>query len=361
MTEQSTRQARSSRFSGTAEVSPEASFDMKSLERFLGRAIPGFEGPIEARQFRGGQPNPTYLLEARGAKYVLRRRPVGIPDASAHAMDREYRVLNALRHTEVPVPGVIVYCSDASVIGSEFFVMSFVQGSIYWDLQLPGLSRATRGQIYDAMNATLACIHRLDPVAIGLGDFGKPANYIGRQVARWTRQYREAVRAPISSMEALAGWLPQHLPADECALINGDFRLDNLIFYPDEPRIAAVLDWELSTLGHPLADLASHCIAWRLAPGILAGILGENLPGLGIPTEGEYIAAYMKRTGRTQSVNMEPFFAFAMFRLAAILFGVAARGERGSGTNDFAKDFGVAAHSVASEGWRIAYESDEKG
>lgn len=345
---------RAARFAGTTPVSA-CDINVPELASYLKDQLDGFSGPLEVRQFRGGQSNPTYLLETPDRRYVLRRRPGGIADNAAHAVDREYKVLKALGDTGVPVPSALLLCRDAAVLGSQFYVMSFVEGRLYWDLSLPGLKPSERAVIYDAMNGTLARLHMLDPVGLGLADYGRPEGYLARQVARWTREYQKTTPEPIAAMERLAAWLPEHLPADETALIHGDYRLDNIILHPSEPRILAVLDWELSTLGHPIADLAGHCVAWHLTAGTLAGLAGEDLAVLGIPSEQSYIGAYLSRTGRGGLDDLEPFFAFAMFRLAAILLGVAKRGEQGNATNESARDFGVAAGEVAELGARFTH------
>jgi aminoglycoside phosphotransferase (APT) family kinase protein len=350
----STAPARALKFAGTTPLEDPAQLDLRALERFLGKSVAGFVPPVEARQFRGGQSNPTYLVETGGGRYVLRRRPHGVADASAHSIAREYRVLTALEHSDIPVPRPLALCRDPEVIGSEFYVMEFVDGRLFWDLELPALDPADRAAIYDAMNATLARLHTLDPASVGLSDFGKPAGYVARQLERWTRQYRTAVARPVPAMEKLAAWLPAALPGDEVALIHGDYRLDNIILHPTEPRILAVLDWEMSTLGHPIADLVAHCIAWKLQPGIVAGLAGLDLGSLGIPDETSYIDNYFRRTGRGKPERLDWFFAFGIFRLAAILFGVAARGLQGNATNAAAREFGVAADEIARDGLRIA-------
>ena len=250
----------------------------------------------------------------------------------------------------MPVPGALLLCQDLSVIGSPFYVMDFVAGRLFWDLELPGLEPGERAAIYDAMNATLANLHTLDPASLGLSDYGRPEGYVARQVKRWTREYRDKAGEPIPAMDLLAAWLADHLPADQSRLIHGDFRLDNIILHPTEPRILAVLDWELSTLGHPIADLAGHMLAWHLRAGTLAGLAGEDLAKLGIPDEKSYVRRYLDRTGYEAAEDMAPFLAFAAFRIAAILIGVAKRGEDGTATNTAARDFGIAAREVAALG-----------
>jgi len=340
---------RASRFAGTVPV-PGHDIDVEALAAYLRRNLDGFSPPLLLCQFRGGQSNPTYMLETPGHRYVLRRRPVSVPDRAGHAVDREYRVLRALQGSGVPVPRARLLCQDPAVIGSPFYVMDFVDGRLFWDLDLPGLEPAERAAIYDAMNATLARLHTLDPADLGLSDYGRPEGYMARQVARWTREYRDKASKPMPAMDVLADWLADHLPADQPSLIHGDYRLDNIILHPTEPRILAVLDWELSTLGHPVADLAGHCLAWHLRAGTLAGLAGEDLAKLGIPDEKSYVRRYLDRTGYEAAEDLAPFLAFAAFRNAAILIGVAKRGEEGTATNTAARDFGIAAHEVAELG-----------
>jgi aminoglycoside phosphotransferase (APT) family kinase protein len=346
--------ARATRFSGTAPVA--GTLDLRALEGFLQREVAGFAPPLRVSQFRGGQSNPTYLLETGGGRYVLRRRPFGIEDGAAHSIEREYRVLGALKDSEIPVPRVFALCTDERVIGAHFYVMQHVEGRLFWDLDLPGMGASERSAIYDAMNSAVATLHLLAPDKLGLADFGKPQGYLARQLARWTRQYRSAAGAPDAAMEELAERLPGQLPADETALLHGDFRIDNLILHPTEPRILAVLDWEMSTIGHPLADLISNCIAWRIPPGVLPGLAGRNLAALGIPTEEQYIRSYLKRTGKRMPQNLEWFFAFGAFRLASILCGIAARGRQGNATNSAAAEFGAAAHEIARAALATARE-----
>ena len=257
--------------------------------------MPGYRGPAHLVPFEGGQSNPTFRLEAPSGRYVLRRKPAGQLLASAHAVDREFRVMRALATTAVPVPHVHALCEDTSVIGSAFYVMDHVEGRILWDARLPGLSPAERRAVYASMNATIAALHSVDPASVGLGDFGRPGNYLSRQIARWTTQYRASETTPIEAMDRLIEFLPQHIPEfDTTAIVHGDFRLDNLLLHPTEPRVVAVLDWELSTLGHPLADFAYHAMAWRLSPELFRGLAGTDLASLGIPDEATYVAEYCR-------------------------------------------------------------------
>ncbi|MDE2121742.1 MAG: phosphotransferase, partial [Betaproteobacteria bacterium] len=289
-----------------------------------------------------------------GRRYVLRRKPPGKLLPSAHAVDREYRVMSALAGSDVPVPRMRVLCTDESVIGTAFYVMDWVAGRIFWDPRLPGLAPAERSALFDEMNRVIAALHRVDPQAAGLGDYGKPGQYVARQIARWSQQYRASQTEPLPAMDRLMEWLPEHVPpGDEVAVVHGDFRMDNLIFHPTEPRVLAVLDWELSTLGHPLADFAYHCMAWRLGPGQFRGMAGEDLAGLGIPSEADYVAAYCRRTGRAQVAReqWEFYLAFNMFRLSAILQGVLARALQGNAASAEALDAGARARPLAEAAW----------
>lgn len=317
---------------GTTPVRAGYAFDEAALARWMGEHVPDFAGPIRVEQFRGGQSNPTYKLVTPTRSYVLRRKPPGTLLPGAHAVDREARVLQALGGAGFPVARVHALCSDDAVIGTWFYVMDMVEGRVFWDAGLPDVARDQRPAFFDAMNAAMAQLHSFDPVTIGLGDYGKPGNYFARQIARWTRQYLEdtdAGRNP--DMDALVEWLPANIPAgDETSVVHGDFRCDNMIFHPTEPRILAVLDWELSTLGHPLADFAYHAMMYRMPPQIVAGLKGADLAALGIPGEADYVAAYCRRTGRAGIADYEFYIAFNLFRLAAIFHGIKGRVIRGT-------------------------------
>jgi aminoglycoside phosphotransferase (APT) family kinase protein len=343
----------STRYSGT--MPPAEPLATARLESWLAVHVPGFRGPLAIEQFRGGQSNPTYKLAAGSGVYVLRRRPFGRLLPSAHAVDREFRVLRALQGTGVPVAAVQALCEDDSVLGSAFYVMDYVEGRIFWDPRLPGLSPAARGGLYDSVNETIVRLHRIDPDAVGLGDYGKRGSYMERQVSRWSRQYRASETAPIPAMDKLIEWLPRQLPPEgETRIVHGDFRLDNLIFAPDAAHVAAVLDWELSTLGDPLADFAYHLMAWRLAPDLFRGLAGADLAALGIPGEAEYVAAYCRRTGRARIENLDYYIVFGLFRLAAILQGVARRALEGTASNPNAAEVGARARPLAEQAWELA-------
>ena len=339
----------------TREVAPALAFDAAALSDYLRAHLPDAQGPLRVEQFKGGQSNPTYMLTAaNGRRYVLRRKPPGKLLPSAHAVDREYRIMRALAGSGVPVPGMHVLCLDESVIGTPFYVMDFVDGRIFWDPLLPGMQPAERTAIFDEMNRVIAALHSVDYTALGLADYGRPSQYIARQVARWSQQYRASETEPIDAMDRLIAWLPAHIPpGDETAIVHGDYRLDNVIFHPTEPRILAVLDWELSTLGHPLADFAYHCMAWRLSPGQFRGLIGGDLAALGIPSEGEYVARYCARTQRppVSQADWEYYAAFNMFRLAAILQGVLARALQGNASSSQALEAGRRARPLAEAAW----------
>ncbi|MBS0420409.1 MAG: phosphotransferase family protein [Proteobacteria bacterium] len=295
---------------------PSLPLDVAALDSYLTDVIAGFRGPICARPFVHGQANRTYLLETSHERYVLRRKPPCVLP-SANAVEREFRVMRALLPTEVPVPRTLCYCDDSTVIGTPFYVMEYIEGRVFEDVRLESLAPDERKAIYAALNRVIAALHSVDPERAGLGDFGKPGGYVGRQVARWTRQYRACEAQRIEAMEQLIAWLPQHTPAQQpCRIAHGNYRLDNVIFHPREPRILAVLDWELATLGDPLADFVYHCMPWRVAP---------ELTGPGIPTESAYVRAYCERTGRAAVEHFDFYMAFGMFRRAALLRGVAAQ------------------------------------
>ncbi|HEY6133531.1 MAG TPA: phosphotransferase, partial [Rubrivivax sp.] len=316
------------RFTGTRPVAEQHRFDMGALQAWLQRHVPGFTGPLDVAQFRGGQSNPTFKLITPGATYVMRSKPG--PAArllpSAHAIEREYRVMAALAASGVPVPTMLALCVDEAVIGRAFYVMSFAAGRVLWDQALPDLSRSERAAIYDEMNRVIAALHRVDVGAAGLADYGKPGNYFGRQIGRWSKQYLASVTQPIEAMDHLMAWLPAHMPASaldasKVAVVHGDYRLDNLVFHPTEPRVLAVLDWELSTLGHPLADFSYHCRSWHIPPGTFRGIGGLDHAALGIPLEADYVRRYCERTGlATPDALAEDwnfYLAYNLFRIAA--------------------------------------------
>tara|TARA_R100000005_G_scaffold96585_1_gene84817 strand:- start:4879 stop:5949 length:1071 start_codon:yes stop_codon:yes gene_type:complete len=345
----------STQFSGTMEVRERHRFDVAALEEYLKKNIVGFKGPLDVAQFKGGQSNPSYMLKTPEKQYVLRRKPPGKLLPSAHAVDREYRVLTALARTDVPVPKTYCLCEDENVIGTIFYVMEFLNGDIEWDPSLPGYSKAGRVAAFDSMNASLAALHMVDYKAAGLEDFGKPTDYIARQVNRWTKQYRASETEKIEAMENLMAWLPDNIPAaDETSIVHGDYRLDNTVLDKESHRVIGILDWELATLGHPLADFSYHCMTWRLEPELFRGLKGLDLPALGIPTEEQYVKMYCERTGRDGIENWDFYFAYNMFRLAAILQGIVGRVKEGTASNKNAADVAVRVKPLAVRGWEQA-------
>jgi len=324
--------------------------DTQGLGKYLAGRIEGFAGLQSAEKFVNGQSNPTFLLTTNGGKYVLRRKPPGRLLKSAHAVDREFRVISALADTDVPVAKAYHLCEDDSVIGSMFYIMSFVDGRIFWDPALPDIKNTDRAAIYEEMNRVLAALHSVDFSAVGLSDFGKPGSYFERQVGRWTKQYLAAETEVIEPMDMLIRWLPEHTPADDgqVALVHGDYRLDNMIFHPTESRILAIVDWELSTLGHPFADLAYQCMQWRLPnAGISRGLADMDRAALGIPTEPDYVERYCQRTGRDGIPDWTFCLAFSFFRLAAIVQGVLKRSLDGNASSARATEIGKMARPLA--------------
>lgn len=354
-------------FDGTKPVSPAHAFDTQALEAWLTQRLPDFRGPLQVDMFKGGQSNPTYKLATPTQSYVMRAKPGPAAKLlpSAHAIEREFRVLSALRQTDVPVADMHVLCEDESVIGRAFYVMAFVPGTVYWDQSLPGMSPAQRRGIYLEMNRVLAALHKVDHVAVGLEDYGKPGNYFERQIGRWSKQYLSSVTQPISEMDALIEWLPANIPASALAdtrpaIVHGDYRMDNVMFAPDQPTAWAVLDWELSTIGHPLADFSYHCMSWHIEPGAFRGIAGLDLDSLGIPSEEEYIRLYCERTGFIQPDQLKAdwnfYLAYNMFRLAAILQGIAKRVEAGTASSAQALQSAAGAVPMARKAWQLAQQ-----
>jgi aminoglycoside phosphotransferase (APT) family kinase protein len=343
---------------GTGPVRAGQGFDEAALVRWMAENVAGFAGPLTVEQFKGGQSNPTYKLVTPAKNYVLRRKPPGELLPGAHAVDREALVQARLGAVGFPVSPIHGLCTDDTVIGTWFYVMDMVEGRIFWDASFPEVSRQERPAYFDAMNATLARLHGLDPAAVGLGDYGKPGNYFARQISRWTRQYLgDEAAGRNADMDALIEWLPANVPAgDESSVVHGDFRCDNMIFDPSEPRVVAVLDWELSTLGHPLADFANHAMMYRMPADIVAGLKGRDLAALGIPSEAEYVAAYCARTGRAAIPGYEFAVAFNLFRLAAIFHGIKGRVIRGTASSAHAAQ--RAEHFPALA--RMARESMEE-
>ncbi len=352
-----------SMFSGTMAVPQRHQFEVGALEAYLKDRLPDFAGPLELEIFKGGQSNPTYKLITPGRTYVMRAKPGPVAKLlpSAHAVEREFRVLEALGSTDVPVGKVYCLCEDESVIGRAFFVMEFVDGRVLWEQSLPGMSTSERAAVYDEMNRVMALLHTVDFDAIGLSSFGKPGNYFARQIGRWSKQYQASETEKIDEMDRLIEWLPQHIPAgDETSIVHGDYRLDNLIFARDEPRILAILDWELSTLGHPLADFSYHCMSWHIPPGQFRGIAGLDLPALGIPDEQAYIRKYCERTRRDPAQLLEHwdfYLAYNMFRLAAILQGIVKRVVDGTASNSRAPETADRVRPLALQGWALAQRS----
>ena len=310
--------------------------DTSALDAWASARLKGYVGPSQARKFADGQSNPTYLIATPGARYVLRRKPPGKLLRSAHMVEREYRALAALAASGFPAPRALALCEDESVVGSVFYLMSHIDGRIFWDPAMPGSTREERAGVYDAMNEALARLHAIDVAAAGLGDYGKPGNYFARQLQRWSEQYRASETDEIADMNRLIAWLGAHAPADDgrVALVHGDWRIDNMIFANDAPRLIAVLDWELSTLGHPFADLAYQCMQWRLPnAGEFRGLAGVDRAALGLPDEAAYVAAYCRRA-RLEGIPAWPFLiAFSFFRIAAIVQGVYKRALDGNASN----------------------------
>jgi aminoglycoside phosphotransferase (APT) family kinase protein len=351
---------RQSAFSGTREVAERLRFDAARLENYLREQVPGFAGPIAVSQFKGGQSNPTYLVETASRRYALRRKPPGKLLPSAHAVDREYRIISALHAQGFPVAEPALYCADETVIGTAFFVMAYVAGRVFWEPHMPASDPSERAAVYDAMNATLARLHTFDPAAIGLSDYGRGENYVARQVERWSKQYRASETAPIEDMERLIAWLPAHLPPPQAPrVVHGDYRLDNMIVAPDAAKILAVLDWELSTLGDPLADFSYHLMQWHM-PQAEAGtgsLLGLDLAALGIPTQKDYVAAYVARTGLDPRPHLPVYFAYNFFRLAAIMQGIAGRVRDGTATSAFAAAKAELVRPLAAKAFAFAQQA----
>lgn len=344
---------------GTKPVSERQKFDVDALDAYMKAHVEGYlGGPLVVEQFKGGQSNPTFKIGNGSQQYVLRTKPGPAAKLlpSAHAIDREYRVMDALQKAGFPAARQYALCLDESVIGRAFFIMEFIEGRVLWDQALPGMAPAERGAIYDEINSVIARLHSIDYAAIGLADYGKPGNYFARQIERWTKQYLASKTETIEAMDKLIEWLPKNIPEDDdTAIVHGDFRLDNLIFHPTEPRILAVLDWELSTLGHPAADFSYHCMSWHIPPGKFRGVKGLDLKELGIPSQQEYIAAYCKRTGKTiRTEDFNFYLAYNMFRLTGIMQGIMKRYVDGTASSAQALENGKAARPMAEMGWHYA-------
>jgi aminoglycoside phosphotransferase (APT) family kinase protein len=353
---------------GTKPVAESHAFDVGALQKHLEASLPDFAGPLAVEQFKGGQSNPTYKLVTPRRQYVMRSKPGPVAKLlpSAHAIEREFQVMGALYGTDVPVPRMLLLCDDESIIGRAFYVMEFVEGRILWDQSLPSLDNAGRAALYDEMNRVIAALHNVDPKQVGLEGYGKPGNYFERQIGRWTKQYQASITQPIDAMDRLIEWLPAHIPASarddsQVSIVHGDYRLDNLVFHPSEPKVVAVLDWELSTLGHPLADFSYHCMSWRIPPGSFRGLGGVDIASLGIPDEKSYVRRYCERTGRPDPDavmrDWNFYLAYNMFRLAGILQGIAKRVEMGTASSAQARQAGAGARPLAEMGWKIAQQA----
>lgn len=354
-------------FTGTRPLAQP--LDAAALQAWLATHVDGFAGPLAIEQFKGGQSNPTYLLRTPAARYVMRSKPAPVARLlpSAHAIEREFQVMRALAGSDVPVPAMLALCEDESVIGRAFYVMEFMPGRVLWDQSLPGLSKAERTAHYEEMNRVIAALHQVDFRACGLEAYGKPGNYFERQIGRWSKQYLASVTEPNPAMDALLEWLPAHVPASardegEVSIVHGDYRLDNLVFHPTEPRVIAVLDWELSTLGHPLADFSYHCMSWHIeTSGATRGLGGQDLAALGIPGERDYVQRYCERTGRTNvdavMADWNFYLAYNLFRIAAIVQGIAKRVEAGTASSAQATETAKSARPLSELAWRFAQQA----
>ncbi|QJC56335.1 Putative aminoglycoside phosphotransferase [Polaromonas vacuolata] len=358
-------------FIGTREVTGQHSFDTNALVTYLSREMPGFVGPLTVEIFNGGQSNPTYKLITPQASYVMRAKPGPVAKLlpSAHAVEREFKVMKGLAGSGVPVAKMHCLCEDESIIGRAFYIMEFVQGRVLWDQSLPGMTSEQRAEIYDEMNRVISTLHKVKFAECGLADYGKPGNYFERQIGRWSKQYAASITTPIPEMDWLIEWLPANIPASArddsmVSIVHGDFRLDNLMFHPTEPRVLAILDWELSTLGHALADFSYHCMAWHIAPGAFRGLGGLDLNGTGIPSEAEYIRLYCERTGLTTPEALLPdwdfYIAYNLFRLAAILQGIAKRVQAGTASSEQAVKSAAGAPILAKMAWDFVQKSQHR-
>ncbi|WP_218511671.1 phosphotransferase [Variovorax sp. dw_308] len=334
-------------------------FDLSALADVMNANGLPVTGSLQLSPLTGGQSNPTFRLTTADRTYVLRKRPTGDVLASAHAIDREFRVMSALRQTAIPVPEMYFYCKDESIVGTPFYLMEFLDGRIFVDQSLPGLAMEERRDLYLEMNRVIAELHKVQPESIGLADYGRVGNYLGRQIARWTRQYQDSNAAPIPAMDRLIEWLPGHVPqSDRTSLVHGDFRVDNLVFHPVQPRVIGILDWELSTLGDPLADFAYHCMSWHIPPTVWRGIGGLNLEALGIPDESHYVNRYLATTGNAVDGQWSFYLAYNLFRMAAILHGIARRAEMGIAASADAAEVGRKAEPLAELAWQFAERAE---
>ncbi len=352
-------------FLGTRPVGDQHAFDVDGLSAWLEKNLPGYAGPMKVEMFKGGQSNPTYKLDTPSKSYVMRAKPGPVAKllASAHAVEREFTVMHGLQDSDVPVPHMYALCEDESVIGRAFYIMECMQGRVLWDQSLPGMHRSQRGAIYNEMNRVISALHKVDFNARGLTNYGKPGNYFERQIGRWSKQYAASITQPIPEMDKLIEWLPKNIPAmarddSMVSIVHGDYRLDNLMFDTAQPRVVAVLDWELSTLGHPLADFSYHCMAWHIPPGSFRGIAGLDFEALGIPSEAEYIRLYCERTGLATPEQLKAdwnfYMAYNMFRIAAILQGIAKRVEAGTASSAQAVSSAAGARPLAQMAWKFA-------
>ncbi len=342
----------------SAQTSPDTAgehMDLPALASLMNEHGLTTTGPLRIERLSGGQSNPTYRVNDAGRDYVLRKKPPGLLLASAHAIDREYRVIAALRHTDVPVPEVYFYSDDRAIVGTPFYLMEFLDGRVLVDQSLPNMTPHERHAIYVEMNRVIATLHGVDIGAVGLSDFGKAGNYFGRQIARWTRQYQESITEPIAAMASLIDWLPQRIPpGEQTSIVHGDFRLDNLVFHPSEERVIGVLDWELATLGHPLADFSYNCMSWHIPADLWRGIGGLDLASLGIPGEDEYVRNYCAATSTQALEHWDFYLAYNLFRIAAILQGIAKRAVEGNAAASNAEEMGRKAKPLADLGWKYA-------